>query len=43
VEHIQMHPALKKSSIPLAILVEYYVISFFHETKIPTVDMEVQV
>jgi hypothetical protein len=29
-------------SITLAILVEFFVISFFHETKIPTVDMKVQ-
>jgi hypothetical protein len=27
----------------LAILVEFFVISLFHETKIPTVDMKVQV
>jgi hypothetical protein len=45
VEHTQIHPALKtgtKNSITLAILVELFVISFFHETKIPTVDMKVQ-
>jgi hypothetical protein len=29
-------------SITLAILVEFFVISFFHETKIPTVDIKVQ-
>jgi hypothetical protein len=41
-----MHPALKKGtkiSITLAILVEFLVISLFHETKIPMVDMKVQV
>jgi hypothetical protein len=46
VEHTQMHPALKKGtkiSITLAILVEFLVISLFHETKIPMVDMKVQV
>jgi hypothetical protein len=35
-EHIQMHPTLKKGtkiSIILAILVEFLVISLFHETK----------
>jgi hypothetical protein len=40
-----MHHALKKdkkNSITLAILVEFFVISLFHETKIPTVDMKVQ-
>jgi hypothetical protein len=30
-------------SITLAILVEFLVISVFHETKFPTVDMKVQV
>jgi hypothetical protein len=30
-------------SIILAKLVEFFVISIFHETKIPTVDMKVQV
>jgi hypothetical protein len=34
---------VQKNSITLAILVEFFVISFFHETKIPTVDMKVQV
>jgi hypothetical protein len=45
VEHIQMHHALKKDtiSIILAILVEFLVISLFHETKIPMVDRKVQV
>jgi hypothetical protein len=41
-----MHLALKKGtkiSIALAILVEFFVISLFHETKIPIVDMKVQV
>jgi hypothetical protein len=33
----------KKNSITLARLVEFFVISLFHETKIPTVDMKVQV
>jgi hypothetical protein len=33
----------KKNSIILAILVEFFVISIFHETNIPTVDMKVQV
>jgi hypothetical protein len=45
VEHTQIHPALKKGTkipITLAILVEFFVISFFHETKISTVDMKVQ-
>jgi hypothetical protein len=32
-----------KNSITLANLEEYLVISIFHETKIPTVDMKVQV
>jgi hypothetical protein len=39
-------PALKKGtkiSITLAILVEFLVISLFHETEIPTVDRKVQV
>jgi hypothetical protein len=46
VEHTQMYLALKKgtkTSIILAILVEFFVISLFHETKIPMVDMEIQV
>jgi hypothetical protein len=41
-----MYPALKrgkKTSIILTKLVEYLVISNFHETKIPMVDMKVQV
>jgi hypothetical protein len=41
-----MHPALKKgtiNSITLAILVEFFVISLFHETKIPMMGMKVQV
>jgi hypothetical protein len=41
-----MHPALKKgtkNSIILALLVGFLEISLFHETKIPTVDMKVQV
>jgi hypothetical protein len=45
-EHTQMQLALKKGtkiSIPLAILVEFFVISLFYETKIPTADMKVQV
>jgi hypothetical protein len=45
-EHTQMYLALKKgtkTSIILAILVELFVISLFHETKIPMVDMEIQV
>ena len=33
----------KKISITLAIIVEFFVIALFHETKIPTVDMKVQV
>jgi hypothetical protein len=40
-----MHHALKRStktSITLAKLVEFLVISIFHETKIRTVDMKVQ-
>jgi hypothetical protein len=39
-----MHLALKKgtnSFHTLANLVEFFVISLFHETKIPTVDMKV--
>jgi hypothetical protein len=32
-----------KISITLAIIVEFFVIAFFHETKIPMVDMKVQV
>jgi hypothetical protein len=46
VEHTQMHLALNKGtkiSITLAILVEFLVISLFHETKIPTMDRKVQV
>jgi hypothetical protein len=46
VEHTQMHLALKKGtkiSITLAIFEEFLVISIFHETKIPTVDMKIQV
>jgi hypothetical protein len=41
-----MYPTLKKGtkiSITLAILVEFFVISLFHQTKLPTVDMKVQV
>jgi hypothetical protein len=41
-----MHPALKKGtkfSITLANLEGFLVISMFCETKIPTVDMKVQV
>jgi hypothetical protein len=34
---------VQKISITLAILAEFFVISFFHETKIPMVDMKVQV
>jgi hypothetical protein len=34
---------VQKKSIPLTILVEFLVISLFHETKIPMVDMKVQV
>jgi hypothetical protein len=34
---------LQKISITLAILVGFLVNSFFHQTKIPTVDMKVQV
>jgi hypothetical protein len=34
---------VQKISITLAILVEFLVISLFHETKIPEVDMKVQV
>jgi hypothetical protein len=46
VEHTQIHPVLKrgtKISITLAILVGFLVNSLFHETKIPMVDMKVQV
>jgi hypothetical protein len=46
VEHTQIHPALKmgtKISITLAKLVEFLVISIFHEMKIRTVDMKAQV
>jgi hypothetical protein len=38
-----MYPAVQKISIILAILVEFLVISLFYETKIPIVDMKVQV
>jgi hypothetical protein len=38
-----MHPTLKKNTKNLANLEEFLVISIFHETKIPTVDMKVQV
>jgi hypothetical protein len=44
--NIPCGPILKKGtkiSIILEILVEFFVISFFHETKIPTVGMKVQV
>jgi hypothetical protein len=34
---------VQKISITLAILVDFFAISFFHETKIPMVDMKVQV
>jgi hypothetical protein len=34
---------IQKISITLAILMEFLVISLFHEAKIPTVDMKVQV
>jgi hypothetical protein len=34
---------VQKNSITLAILVEFFVISLFHQTKIPMVDMKVQV
>jgi hypothetical protein len=40
-----MHPALKKGtkhSITLANLEEFLVLSIFHETKIPRVNMKVQ-
>jgi hypothetical protein len=37
------HEGYKKNSITLAILVGFLVNSLFHETKIPTVDMKVQV
>jgi hypothetical protein len=46
VEHTQMHLALKKgtkTTMTLAKLEEFLVISIFCETKIPTVDMKVQV
>jgi hypothetical protein len=46
VEHTQIHPTLKKGtkiSITLAILEEFLAISISNETKIPTVDMKVQV
>jgi hypothetical protein len=48
VEHTQMHLALKKGTkifhyTTVAILKEFLVISLFHETKIPMVDMKVQV
>jgi hypothetical protein len=41
-----MHPPLKKGtkiSITLAKLVEFLVISIFHETKIRTIDMKTHV
>jgi hypothetical protein len=41
--HILKSTRVQKNSITLAILVEFLVISFFHETKIPTVDIKVQV
>jgi hypothetical protein len=34
---------VQKISITLAILEEFFVISIFHETKIPILDMKVQV
>jgi hypothetical protein len=34
---------VQKFSITLAILVDFFVISLLHETKIPIVEMEVQV
>jgi hypothetical protein len=46
VEHTQIHPALQgvqNISIILAILVGFLVNSLFHETKITTGDMKVQV
>jgi hypothetical protein len=46
VEHTQIHLGLKKgtkNSITLAILVKFFVISFFHETEIAIVDMMVLV
>ena len=45
-EHSQMHPTLKKGtkiSITLVILVEFFVIVLYYETKIPTMDMKVHV
>jgi hypothetical protein len=46
VEHTQIHPALKRGTKNFhytTILVGFLVNSLFHETKIPTVDMKVQV
>jgi hypothetical protein len=44
VEHTQMHSRrVQNISITLATLVEFFVISNFHETKISTADMKVQV
>jgi hypothetical protein len=43
VEHTQMHPALKFFFVTLASLVEFFMISLLHDTKIPTMDMKVQV
>lgn len=45
-EHIQMHPPLnkvKKIYIILTILVNFFEIALFHETKTPLVDMKVQI
>jgi hypothetical protein len=46
VEHTQIHPALKRGTKNIhntANLAGFLVNSTFHETKIPTVDMKVQV
>jgi hypothetical protein len=46
VEHTQIHPALKKGTKNFHYTSNscgIFVISFFHETKIATVDMKVQV